>query len=131
MEFTASQIAGFINGKIIGDQNAVITGVSPIESGEPGHLSFVSQERFAQYLEESKCSVLIVSEDLVQNKVSSATLITVENAYLSFQILMNLYQQMQSKSKNRRWIANLPSSLYWEKCKNREKLHHLFWRSHL
>jgi UDP-3-O-[3-hydroxymyristoyl] glucosamine N-acyltransferase len=97
MEFTASQIAGFINGKIIGDQNAVITGVSPIESGEPGHLSFVSQERFAQYLEESKCSVLIVSEDLVQNKVSSATLITVENAYLSFQILMNLYQQMQSR----------------------------------
>ena len=33
MEFTASQIASFIDGKIIGDENALITGVSPIENG--------------------------------------------------------------------------------------------------
>ncbi|HEX7869211.1 MAG TPA: UDP-3-O-(3-hydroxymyristoyl)glucosamine N-acyltransferase, partial [Chryseobacterium sp.] len=39
MEFTASQIASFIDGKIIGDGDALITGVSPIESGESGHLS--------------------------------------------------------------------------------------------
>ena len=46
MEFTASQIASFIDGKIIGDENALITGVSPIESGETGHLSFIAQDRF-------------------------------------------------------------------------------------
>ena len=97
MEITASQIAGFINGKIIGDENAVITGVSPIESGEKGHLSFISQERFSHFLETSKCSVLIVSENLVQDKSYPATLILVEDAYISFQILMNLYQQMQGR----------------------------------
>ncbi|WP_124641168.1 UDP-3-O-(3-hydroxymyristoyl)glucosamine N-acyltransferase [Amniculibacterium aquaticum] len=98
MEFTASQIAGFINGKIIGDDNAVITGVSPIEGGESGHLSFVAQERFSHFLENTKCSVLIVSENLIQkDKHYPATIIAVEDAYLSFQILMNLYQQMQGR----------------------------------
>ena len=97
MEFTAAQIAGLIGGKIIGDKNAVINGVSPIENGLEGHLSFVAQEKFSEFLERSKCSVLIVSENLIEDKSYNPTLIAVENAYLSFQVLMNLYQEMQSK----------------------------------
>ena len=97
MEFTASQIAGFINGKIIGDENAVITGVSPIERGEAGHMSFIAQEKFAHYLDTSKCSVLIVSEKLLRKDSYPQTIIAVEDAYLSFQILMNIYQEMQGR----------------------------------
>ncbi len=97
MEFTASQIAGFINGKIIGDGNTVIKGVSPIERGEPGHLSFVAQERFAPYLETSQCSVLVVSRKLLEEKTYKPTIIAVDDAYLSFQVLMNLYEQMRGK----------------------------------
>lgn len=97
MEFTASQIAGFINGKIIGDENAVITGVSPIERGEAGHMSFIAQGKFANYLDTSKCSVLIVSEKLLRKDSYPQTIIAVEDAYLSFQILMNIYQEMQGR----------------------------------
>ena len=97
MEFTASQIASFINGKIIGDENTSIKGVSPIESGDSGHLSFVAQERFAHYLETTECSVIIVSENLITDKQYQPTLIVVQDAYLSFQVLMNLYQEMKGK----------------------------------
>lgn len=97
MEFTASQIASFIDGKIIGDENALITGVSPIESGESGHLSFIAQDRFAHYLDTSKCSVLIVSETLLGRDDYNSTIIAVKDAYLSFQILMNLYKEMQGR----------------------------------
>lgn len=97
MEFTASQIAGFINGKIIGDENALVRGVSPIENAEENHLSFIAQSRFAHYIDGSKCSVLIVSERLLSAKSYKPTIIAVEDAYLAFQVLMNLYQQMQTK----------------------------------
>ncbi|MGC4128326.1 MAG: UDP-3-O-(3-hydroxymyristoyl)glucosamine N-acyltransferase [Bergeyella sp.] len=97
MEFTASQIAGFINGKIIGNPDAVITGVSPIEQGEEGHLSFIAQDRFAHFLDTTKCSVLIISEKLIAKETYNPTLIAVEDAYLSFQVLMNLYQEMQGR----------------------------------
>ena len=97
MEFTASQIAGLINGTIIGNPDTVITGVSPIESSEQGHLSFIAQERFAHFLETTKSSVLIVSKNLITKNDYTSTIIAVDDAYLSFQVLMNLYQEMQSK----------------------------------
>jgi UDP-3-O-[3-hydroxymyristoyl] glucosamine N-acyltransferase len=97
MEFTASQIASFIDGKIIGDENTLITGVSPIENGVNGHLSFIAQERFAHFMNTSECSVLIVSENLLSQETYKQTIISVKDAYLSFQILMNLYQEMQGK----------------------------------
>lgn len=97
MEFTASQIASFINGKIIGDENALITGVSPIENGEKGFLSFIAQDKFSHYLDTSECSVIIVSERLLTKASYPATIIAVEDAYLSFQVLMNLYAEMQGR----------------------------------
>lgn len=97
MEFTASQIASFINGKIIGDQNALIKGVSPIENGEENFLSFVAQQRFVDHIKDSKCSVIIVSEKLLTDTTYKPTIIVVEDAYLSFQVLMNLYQEMKGR----------------------------------
>jgi len=97
MEFTAEQIANFINGKIIGEKNTVITGVSPIEDGQEGHLSFVGQERFVDYLDTTNCAVIIVSEKLLQEKAYNPVIIVVEDAYLSFQVLMNLYQDLRKK----------------------------------
>lgn len=99
MEFTASQIASFIDGKIIGDENALITGVSPIENGETGHLSFIAQDRFSHYLDTSNCSVLIVSENILTKDSYDQTIIAVKDAYLSFQVLMNLYQEMQGRKE--------------------------------
>ena len=97
MEFTAAQIAGFINGTIIGDENTLITGVSPIEQGEVGHLSFIAQDRFIHFMDSTKCSVLIVSQKLLTKDTYQPTIIAVEDAYLAFQVLMNLYQEMQGK----------------------------------
>ena len=100
MEFTASQIAEFISGRIIGDKDTVITGVSPIERGERGHLSFVAQEKFVSYLQNTHCAVLIVSNKLIdENKSYPSTIIAVEDAYLSFQVLMNLYQKLQKRKE--------------------------------
>lgn len=97
MEFSAEQIAKLINGRIIGDGKTLVTGVSPIENGQEGHLSFVGQSRFIGYLDSTECAVLIVSEKLLQDKKYKPVIIAVEDAYLSFQVLMNLYQQVQNK----------------------------------
>ena len=100
MKFTASQIAEVINGRIIGDENALITGVAPIESGAEGYLSFVAQERFSDFIEHTDCSVLVVSEKLLTDKPYKATIIAVEDAYLSFQILINLYNEMKQVKRS-------------------------------
>ncbi|MDL1914044.1 MAG: UDP-3-O-(3-hydroxymyristoyl)glucosamine N-acyltransferase [Bergeyella sp.] len=98
MEYSASQIAEYIGGEIIGNPNTLITGVSPIEEGEKGCLSFIDQDRFERFLEETKCSVVIVSKRFVKTgKSYNPTLIVVEDAYPSFQRLMHLYQASQER----------------------------------
>lgn len=99
MEFTAKQISDLVEGEILGNENELITGVSPIESGMKGHLSFIGQENFLNYLDETQCSVLIVSKKFLAEKSYKPTIIAVEDAYLSFQILMNMYHEMTQNKK--------------------------------
>ena len=42
MEFTAKQIAEFLNGTIEGDVTAKVNGFSKIEEGKPGTLTFLA-----------------------------------------------------------------------------------------
>lgn len=97
MEFTATEIASLINGKIIGVGTTKVSGFSPIEMVEEGHLSFVANEKFAQFLDTTKDAVLIASQSLITKTEYPSTIIVVEDAYLAFQVLMNLYQKMMSK----------------------------------
>lgn len=97
MEFSANEIASLINGKVVGDGATKVNGFSPIEEGKNGHLSFIANDKFAHFLDITESSVLIVSEKLLSDKVYRPTIIVVEDAYLAFQILMNLYQKMMSK----------------------------------
>ncbi len=53
--------------------------------------------RFSHFLDETKCSVLIVSEDLITKDTYNPTIIAVKDAYLSFQVLMNLYEEMKGR----------------------------------
>ena len=42
MEFSAKQIATFIQGEIVGDENATVHTFAKIEEGIPGAISFLS-----------------------------------------------------------------------------------------
>ena len=50
MEFTAKQIADFINGKVEGDANAAVNTFAKIEEGVPGALSFLSNPKYTHYI---------------------------------------------------------------------------------
>ena len=62
--------------------------------------SKLSQEKFAEFISLSEASVIIVSEKFVKEENYKPTLIVVEDAYLAFQVLMNLYQQMREEKKS-------------------------------
>ena len=45
MEFTAKQIAQFIQGRVEGDENATVHTFAKIEEGVPGAISFLSNPK--------------------------------------------------------------------------------------
>ncbi len=70
MKFTAAQIAGILEGEVVGDPNAEVYKLSKIEEGTAGSLTFLANPKYT-------------------------TLIKVEDAYQSFSKLLEYYNQVK------------------------------------
>ncbi|MDD6890984.1 MAG: UDP-3-O-(3-hydroxymyristoyl)glucosamine N-acyltransferase [Bacteroidales bacterium] len=97
MEFTAKQIAAYIQGTIVGDEQATVHTFAKIEEGMEGALSFLSNPKYTHYIYSTKSSIVLVNKDFEPEHEISATLIKVDNAYESLAKLMTLYEQSQPK----------------------------------
>ena len=97
MQFTAQQIAAIIQGKIEGKPDATISHVAKIEEAADGALSFVANPKYEEYLYDSKASIIIVNDALVLEKPVDTTLIRVKDAYSSFALLLEKYNEIKAK----------------------------------
>ena len=97
MEFTAKQIAEFIQGRVEGDENTTINTFAKIEEGKPGAISFLSNPKYTHYLYDTESSIVLVNEDVELEKPVKATLIRVANAYECVAKLLQLYQSMMPR----------------------------------
>lgn len=97
MEFSAEQIAGLLNGEIVGNPQVKVSKLSKIEEGEPQSISFLANMAYEQYLYTTDASIVIINRDLKLQKPvkDTCTLIKVENAYECFAKLLETYQQMK------------------------------------
>ncbi len=99
MEFSAEQIAGIIQGEILGNSKVVVNGLAKIEEGSEGKLSFLSNPKYEEYIYTTGSSVCIVNNTFtpIKELPSTLTLIKVENAYACFAKLLEFYDQMKRK----------------------------------
>src|SRR5580704_13471679 len=95
MEFSAKQIAGILNGRIEGDENAVITKLAKIEEGVPGSISFLANPLYTHFLYTTKASLVIISKDYVLTGPVTATLIRVDNPGNAFAKLLEMYNEVK------------------------------------
>jgi len=97
MQFTAKQIAELIGGKVEGNENTVVSTVSKIEEGKPGSLSFLANPIYNPYLYNTDASVVLVSKAFVLEKPvkTTCTLIRVDDPYVSFAKLLEVYAGLQ------------------------------------
>lgn len=99
MEFSAEQIAGIIQGEIVGNSSVIVNGLAKIEEGNEGKLSFLANPKYEEYIYSTGSSICIVNDTFVPSKElpSTLTLIKVENAYACFAKLLEFYDQMKRK----------------------------------
>lgn len=97
MEFSAKQIAQFVQGVIEGDENATVNTFAKIEDGKPGAISFLSNPKYTHYIYDTESSIVLVDKSVELEKPTKATLIKVDNAYECVAILLQLYESMKPK----------------------------------
>jgi len=99
MEFTAAQIAGLLNGEVIGNPDAAVSALAKIEEGQPGTLSFLSNPKYETYIYTTGSSICIVNNSFTPTKPlpETLTLVKVADAYACFAQLLALYDSMNKK----------------------------------
>jgi len=119
MEFTAQQIAELLNGKVEGDGDIIVSGLSKIEEGKTGTLSFLANTLYTPLIYETNASVIILNNTVVLDKKvkSTCTLIRVEDAYGSFAKLLEIYYQIkQNKTGIEQPCFISPNAKYGIEC---------------
>lgn len=97
MIFTAKQIADFLKGEIIGNEEVTVSNFSKIEEGKPGTLTFLGNPKYTSYIYTTDADIVLVNEDFLQDKPIKATLIKVPNAYTALGALMEMVNQHSPK----------------------------------
>ena len=87
MEFTIKQISKIIDGKILGNDDLRITGVSSIENAEEGDISFIKNERFVSKVLQTKASAVVSHRPIEETK---KTLIIADNPFFAFIKLLKI-----------------------------------------
>lgn len=93
MEVTPSIIASFVNGSIEGDAEASITGFAKIEEAKKGDITFLANPKYAHFVYSTKATAILVRNDFQPEHEIEATLIRVEDPYVSLADLLNAMQQ--------------------------------------
>ena len=99
MEFTATAIAGFLNGEIEGNPDIQVNTIAKIEEGQIGALSFLANPKYEHFIYETKSSIVLVNKSFVPSAKINTTLIRVENSYEAFASLLRLVDQARPRKK--------------------------------
>ncbi len=110
MEFTAKQIAQFIQGKIVGDENASVHAFAKIEEGVPGAISFLANDKYIHYLKDTQSTIVLVDEEIKITEAVAPTLIVVKNARDCVARLLQLYHSANPRKPGIHALAFLSPS---------------------
>ncbi len=95
MKFTAEQIAGILEGEVVGNPQASVYRLSKIEEGTDGSLTFLANPKYNNYIYSTQATITIVNKTFEPEQDLSTTLIKVEDAYKSFSKLLEYYNQVK------------------------------------
>lgn len=87
---TLFEIASIVEGRLIGDGSAVITGVASITDAGAGDISFISEKKYLKLLKTTKASAVIVNDESAA--ASGVAVIVAKNPQLAFAKLLDVFR---------------------------------------
>lgn len=95
MKFTAQQIAGILEGDVVGNPLVEVSKLSKIEEGFEGSLTFLANPKYTPHIYTTEASITIVNKTFVPENSIKTTLIKVDDAYLAFSKILEYYNAIK------------------------------------
>lgn len=87
MRMRLAEIAELVQGKLVGDPETVITGISGIKEAKDGDITFLANPKYSALVNETKAAAIIVSYDA---DAGDKQVIKTENPSLAFSRIISL-----------------------------------------
>lgn len=97
-QVTVKEIAALTNAKIIGDENAIVTGINEIHKVETGDLTFVDVERYFSKSLNSDASFILINKEV--DCPEGKTLLFHENPFVAYNMLTQFFQPYEYVNPN-------------------------------
>ena len=79
---TLAKLATITGGELYGNEQALVTMVSPMDKAQEGHVTFLSNPKYAKYLPDCQATVIMVKE--AQRELCSGNVLVVKDPYVAF-----------------------------------------------
>jgi len=97
MKLTIAKLAEILKGKMVGEDNTPLFKLSKIEEAQKGDVTFLSNPKYLPWLYKTKASVVIIDRNLKYDNKKVGNIILVDNAYSSFNELLNRFANNKLK----------------------------------
>lgn len=87
-EIRLSDLAARIGARVLGDGDAVVSGVAPIEEAGPGQVTFLANPRYARHAQNTRAAAVIAREPVEGAK---AAFLLSENPYHAFACAVEVF----------------------------------------
>ena len=88
MKLSLAEVTELVGGDLEGESSVDIHGVAKIEAAGPGEISFISNPKYAKFIDTTQASAVIVSKDF---PATPKPIIRTENPYLSFLTVLKIF----------------------------------------
>jgi UDP-3-O-[3-hydroxymyristoyl] glucosamine N-acyltransferase len=90
---TLSELADYVEGKVVGDGQVIIDKVAPIDEAGTGAITFLANPRYQQFFVTSSASAIIVGPGIVKNAPTQPGkgFLETSNPYLAFAKILKLF----------------------------------------
>ena len=88
---SAAAIAEMVNGKILGDENKVCTGVASVREATAESVSFVGSKKYQHQLESTAAGIILINRDLEKEPLNGRTFIVCDNVDLAFARVLEFF----------------------------------------
>lgn len=115
MEFTAKQIAGFLDGILEGNPEVKVAQIAKIEEATEGTMTFLANPAYTPYIYTTNASIVLVRKDFHPDKEIQSTLIRVDDPYGALARLLEMYKNAMPEKTGVSELAFIsPSARYGE-----------------
>ena len=91
MNFTAGELSHWLNGRLEGNPETIITHPSGIEDANEGAVTFIANPKYMEHAAITKASVLLLSESVAVGKTNVQSIIRVAEPYIAFARVMQKF----------------------------------------